>query len=43
MRTLVCEGIGGFYSSIGLTSLPWIRSLFLIKVFLGVFGGVLSL
>ena len=30
MRTLVCEGFGGFYSSIGLTSIPWLRRSFLV-------------
>ena len=30
MHTSVCEGIGAFYSSKGLTSLPWCRVLFLI-------------
>ena len=30
MRTLVGEGIGGFYSSRMLTSPCWIRSIFLL-------------
>ena len=32
MRTLVCEGIGIFYSSKVLTSLPWCRVIFLIGI-----------
>ena len=37
MRTLVCEGFGGFYGSRGLTSIPWFRSLFLVGVLMSVF------
>ena len=43
MRTLVCEGIVAFYSSKGLTSLPWCRVLFLIGILMSVFFGILSL
>ena len=32
MRILVCEGIRAFYSSKGLTYLPWCRALFLIGI-----------
>ena len=35
MRTLVGEGIGGFYSSRMLTSPCWIRSLFILGISLG--------
>ena len=35
MHTLVCEGFGVFYSSIGLTSVPWHRGHFLVgKIFI---------
>ena len=30
MRTLICEGLEGFYSSIGLTYTPWLRRSFLV-------------
>ena len=43
MPTLVYEGIEAFYSSKGLTSLPWCRVLFLIGIFMSIFFGILSL
>ena len=43
MRTFICEGIEAFYSSKGLTSLPWCRVLFLIGILMSVFFGILSL
>ena len=30
VRTLICEGLSGFYSSVGLTSVPWLRRCFLV-------------
>ena len=30
MRTLICEDFGVFYSSIGLTLVPWLRRYFLV-------------
>ena len=35
--------LGFFYSSKGLTSLPWCRVLFLIRIFMSVFFGTISL
>ena len=43
MHTLICKGLGGFYSSIGLTSPPWLRRPFLVGVFMNIFCGTLSL
>ena len=31
MRTLICESFGGFYSSIGLTLIPWLRRYFFVR------------
>ena len=54
LTTLECQSWGelcvpsfmrvlGFYNGKGLTSLPWLRSLFLIRVSMNVFCGILSL
>ena len=43
MHTFVCEGIGAFYNSKWLTSLPWCRVLFVIGILISVFFGILSL
>ena len=43
MRTLVCEGFGGFYGSRGMTSIPLFRSLFLVGVLMSVFWWILFL
>ena len=43
IRTFVCEGIGAFYNSKGLTSLPWCRFLYLIRILMSVFFEILSL
>ena len=43
MRTLVYEDIEAFYSSKGLTSLPWCKVLFLIGILMSVVFGILSL
>ena len=43
MRTLVYENIEAFYSSKGLTSLPWCKFFFLIGILISVFFGILSL
>ena len=43
MRTLIYEDIEAFYSSKGLTSLPWYKVLFLIGILMSIFFGILSL
>ena len=43
MRTLVYKDIEAFYSSKGLTSLPWCKVLFFMEILMSVFFGILSL